>query len=214
MYNYELSNYYDSAFSEPQRSPQFISCPEKDGGAHEKYYTYQKDENKVPASILQYISPKKQNDLYNDHYYTGLTVYGGAKSKGGQSIRSPVKWTENGTAKLTEAMAYIVSDEPVGEFSAKKQQAIWGLHGSGLDDGLVEENTHATTSSSELDQECRDYAEYDKKVRPENGLKPEDLTEIKDLITKVDQGSKKYTVGPYNVKYTEGIYGDIAFSNI
>ena len=212
VYNYELSNYDDPAFSEPERSPQFIGCPEKDGGAHAKYYTYQK--NNVPASKLQYKSPKKQNDLYNDHFYTGETVYGGADSDGGQSIRSPVKWTAVSTTKLTEAMAYIVSDEPVGKFSAKKQQAIWGLHGSGLDDGLVEENTHATTSSSELDQECRDYAEYDKKVRPENGLKPEDLTEIKNLITKVDQGSKKYTVGPYNVKYTEGIYGDIAFSGI
>ena len=165
MYNYELSNYYDSAFSEPQRNPQFISCPEKDGGAHAKYYTYQK--NYVPASALQYISEKKHNDLYNDHYYTGLTVYGGAKSKGGQSIRSPVRWKEAGTTNLTEAMAYIVSDEPIGEWSEKKQHAIWNLHGSGLDNGLVEENTHATTSSSELDQECRDYAEYDKKVRPE-----------------------------------------------
>lgn len=212
VYNYELSNYDDPAFSEPQRNPQFISCPEKDGGAHEKYYTYQKDN--VPASKLQYISPKKQNDLYNDHFYTGGTVYEGAVSNGGQSIRSPVKWTAVSTTKLTEAMAYIVSDEPIGEWSEKKQQAIWNLHGSGLDNGLVEENTHATTSSSELDQECRDYAEYDKKVRPENGLKPEDLTEIKDLITKVDQGSKKYTVGPYNVKYTEGIYGNIAFSGI
>lgn len=212
VYNYELSNYDDPAFSEPERSPQFISCPEKDGGAHAKYYTYQK--NNVPASKLQYISPKKQNDLYNDHFYTGGTVYGRAVSNGGQSIRSPVKWTAVSTTKLTEAMAYIVSDEPVGKFSAKKQQAIWGLHGSGLDDGLVEENTHATTSSSELDQECRDYAEYDKKVRPENGLKPEDLTKIDDVITKVDQNSKKYTVGPYSVKYTEGIYGDIAFSGI
>lgn len=212
VYNYELSNYYDSAFSEPQRNPQFISCPEKDGGAHAKYYTYQK--NYVPASALQYISEKKHNDLYNDHYYTGLTVYEGAKSKGGQSIRSPVRWKEAGTTNLTEAMAYIVSDEPIGEWSEKKQHAIWNLHGSGLDNGLVEENTHATTSSSELDQECRDYAEYDKKVRPENGLKPDDLTKIDDVITKVDQESKKYTVGPYSVKYTEGIYGNIAFSGI
>ena len=117
-----------------------------------------------------------------------------------------------GGGTLSPAMAYIISDSPVGQWSEEKQKAIWNLMGTGLDGGLV----HGTTSQlggSELDKPARDYAEFDELVR-EDGMQPEDLTDMNNVYVNVNQSSKEYIVGPFSLNYISGIYGDLAFGGI
>ncbi len=116
---------------------------------------------------------------------------------------TPVKWTAKRTVKLPPALAYIASNEPNGEWTKDKQGAIWNLGGTGYDGGLVTSTSDTTISQSPLTQTAKNYADYDEIVRKDQGLNPQDLTSIDDVTTKVDQKNKKYTVGPFQIKYTE-----------
>mgnify|MGYP005763206159 CR=1 FL=1 len=109
--------------------------------------------------------------------------------------KSTTFYTIAGTSELLPWQAYVVSDEPINAYSDEKQEALWGIHNS-------------------LYQEAMEYADFDNKVRPANGLNPEDATNLDDVKTKVDQNSKEYTVGPFIMNYTEGEYGDIAFGGV
>ena len=104
-------------------------------------------------------------------------------------------YTVAGQGKLEPWQAYVVSDEPIKAFSDEKQEALWG---------------HSTA----LYQEAQDYQDFDDQVRPKNGMDPQDTTELDDVKTKVDQNSKEYTVGPFNMTYIEGTYGNITFGGI
>lgn len=138
---------------------------------------------------------------------------------------TPPRFVPVGTYKLPVAAAYIVSDEPIGSWSEEKQKAIWNLRDETIHDGkddhyeaadgdiiIGDANSHSSGPSI-YDQEAKDYAEYDSLVR-DTGLKPIDKTSIDDVYTKVNQDKKEYTVGPFNMTYTEGIYGKIAFSGV
>ena len=105
-------------------------------------------------------------------------------------------------SKLTPGEAYVVSDEPIGEYSDKKQEALWALDGT------------TSGSGNSLYQEAVDYEKFDDIVRQQNGLNPEDKTNLDSVKTKVDQKNKEYTVGPFTVEYTEGTYGDLTFGGI
>lgn len=138
---------------------------------------------------------------------------------------TPPRFVPVGTYDLPVAAAYIVSDEPIGSWSEEKQKAIWNLRDETIHDGkddqyesadgdmiIGDANSH-NQGPSIYDQEAKDYAEYDPLVR-DTGLNPSDKTSINDVYTKVNQDTKEYTVGPFNMTYTEGIYGNIAFAGV
>ena len=127
----------------------------------------------------------------------------------------PVFWPR-GTGKLSPALAYIVSGDPVGSFSFDKQFGLWNMAALGLDGGLM--MASGSGGSSSYDKVAADYAEYDELVR-DKGLQPEDQTILEgdnedELTVKVNNPTGKFTIGPFKVNYTNGIYGDTAFSGI
>ena len=112
-----------------------------------------------------------------------------------KGLTSTTFYTVAGQGQLEPWQAYVVSDEPIGTYSDEKQEALWG-------------------HSNSLYQEAQDYQDFDDKVRPANGLSPEDATDTDEVKTKVDYNSKEYTVGPFVMNYTEGVYGNIAFGGV
>ena len=132
---------------------------------------------------------------------------------------TPVKWTAGQTKELSPALAYIVSDGGDNKWSKDKQQALWNLAGTEnkkyTGDLSIEEATHESKQGqSSLTPEAKDYSDYDDIVRPNNGLQPKDSTDVDNATTKVNQTSEEYTVGPFKLSYTNGIYGNVAFSGI
>lgn len=129
---------------------------------------------------------------------------------------TPVKWTAGDTKDLSPALAYIVSDGGDNTWSKDKQQAMWNLAGTDYtgDLSIQEATQESKKGQSLLTPEAKNYADYDDIVRPNDGLQPKDSTEVDNVTIKVDQGSKEYTAGPFKLSYTNGIYGDIAFSGI
>lgn len=127
---------------------------------------------------------------------------------------TPPVFFPEGVKKLSPAAAYIVSDAPIGIFSASKQRALWNLRESGLDEDMIRGSGKSEHDGpSGLDTEAKDYADFDAKVR-DVGLQPEDLTDIDEVTTKVNQSTNEYTVGPFTINYTNGVYGNIAFGGI
>ena len=197
--NYEIQ-YNDKALAEAQRSPQKIECAE-DEPDHDKYYIYQKEKLK---SFFQYYN---DNGPDSQKYFYSGTVYNE------NSIRTPVKWSPVNTNDLSPAEAYIVSVP--GAWSWEKQKAMWNLSGSGLEgDITIAGNTSGKGGPSIYDNGAKYYADYHSKVEPKNGLDPKNLTDASAVTIKVDQASGEYTVGPFKITYTNGIYGNVAFSGI
>lgn len=193
IYNYEIT-YNDPALNEAQRSPQKIECAE-DVLNHKKYYYYQI--NNVPESKTE-----------REKHYDGNSVY-----KKRQSIRTPILFKSSGTNGLSPAEAYIVSAP--GGWTWEKQKAMWNLSGSGLEgDITISGNTSGKGGPSIWDNGAKYYADYHSKVEPKNGLDPKNLTDASAVTIKVDQASGEYTVGPFKITYTNGIYGNVAFSGI
>ena len=65
--------------------------------------------------------------------------------------------------------------------------------------------------ASIYDSEAKNYTEYDLTVR-NKGLQPKDNTNI-DLV-EAEFSNNLCTVGPFNISYTNGIYGKVAFAGI
>lgn len=192
IYNYEIT-YNDPALNEAQRSPQKIECAE-DVLNHDKYYYYQI--NNVPESKTE-----------REKHYDGSSVYNES------SIRTPILFKSSGTNGLSPAEAYIVSAP--GGWTWEKQKAMWNLSGSGLEgDITISGNTSGKGGPSIWDNGAKYYADYHSKVEPKNGLDPKNLTDASAVTIKVDQASGEYTVGPFKITYTNGIYGNVAFSGI
>ena len=153
------------------------------------------------------------------------TKYRGHASVPHNGKTTPPVYSVIGKYDLPPAAAYIVSDEPIGKWSEKKQNAIWNLRDGVYynsetgkyeqgDNGIIGSGTDTKhDKTTDYDPEALDYAEYDTLVR-NKGLKPEDKTNLSDVTTKVDQDAKEYTIGPFNMTYTNGIYGNIAFSGV
>lgn len=178
-----------------------------------------------PGSPINYDYQLRYNEalaLVGDTYTRDCGQHAAMPHNGEMT---PPVYTPVGTYTLPAAAAYIVSDEPIGSWSAEKQRAIWNLRDTAIHDGkddeykpadndlIIGDANSGSMGPSIYDQEAKDYAEYDSIVR-NTGLKPEDKTKIDDVYTKVNQDKKEYTVGPFNMTYTEGIYGKIAFSGI
>lgn len=139
--------------------------------------------------------------------------------------RTPAVLFPVSTNDLPKLMAYVVSDEPFGEWSTEKQRAIWNARDEKVydaergeyvpaDDDLIEGTSYSSQGGPSIyDQEGKDYAEYDSLVR-DKGLQPTDKTNLNDVDVKVNNGTKEYLVGPFNIEYTNGTYGDITFAGI
>ena len=149
----------------------------------------------------------------------------GCASKQDEGEMTLPLYTEAGTYDLPVAAAYIVSDEPIGEWSEEKQRAIWNLRDTSIHDSSTDEYEDADenmiigsansshSGPSIYDQEAKDYAEYDKLVR-NDGLNSTDKTDVDELQVLVDTDAEEYLVGPFNVEYTSGASGDVVFSGI
>ncbi len=124
--------------------------------------------------------------------------------------------------------------DPIRKWSIAKQLAIWDLRDVELSNGnrgdenlIIGDGDYEHLEDMKYDssydndfyykneyvKEAKDYAEYDNLVR-DKGLQPIDTTELDSVYTKVNQNTGEYTVGPFNVEYTNGVYGDIAFAGI
>ena len=180
-----------------------------------------------PGSPLRYsydIRYDEALDWVGHEETASHTYYGHASEPKAGQVTPPV-YKEAGTYELPVAAAYIVSDEPIGAWSLEKQRAIWNLRDETIHDGkddiyepadddiIIGDAESGASGPSIYDQEAKDYAEYDSLVR-EDGINPEDETNAKSVKVKVNQDTQKYTVGPFKVNYTSGIYGNIAFAGI
>lgn len=127
---------------------------------------------------------------------------------------------------LPPAMAYIVSETPLNTWTLEKQRGIWNLRDSVVynaqtgqyvpadGDLLIGDAPAEGQGESKYDQVALDYAEYDYKVRADEGLNPEDTTDISKINIEVNSSTGEYRMGPYSVDYTNAIYGNIAFGGI
>lgn len=111
---------------------------------------------------------------------------------------------KNGANVLKPALAYIASADDPSKWSEEKQKAVWKLLGYTASD-----NDHV--GDSIYDNQAQNYATYDANVR-NKGLKPENKTG--DISVDISSDQKEYTVGPFRINYTNGIYGNVAFSGI
>ena len=175
-------------------------------------------------------------NIYQIRYANALAMVGhqylsncGHASTPREGDRTPPVYRPEGSAKkLPVAVAYIVSDEPIGAWSTEKQKAIDNLRYSTIydaktntykraDEGLVMGSEASgrpeLQGSSIYDKEAVDYGTYDYSVR-DTGLKPTDKTDLNSVYTKINQKTEEYTVGPFNIEYTNGTFGNISFSGI
>jgi len=101
-------------------------------------------------------------------------------------VLSPIQVDEVFTADLSDYMAYIVSETPIGEWSKEKQLAVWrsrdrqaqARDGTPLDlDGgiIVGDNTptHASEPDPSIMQEAIDYAIYNYDIKKVDDQKTE-----------------------------------------
>lgn len=126
--------------------------------------------------------------------------------------------------ELPTAVAYIVSNEPIGKWDINKQRAMWNLRNitvnvggknvPAMEDGFIMGDTiGAGSGPSTYDAETVDYAKYDKEVRSRE-QKIVDKTNLDDIQVNVNQDKKEYSLGPLNVDYALGRSGTLAFSGI
>lgn len=116
------------------------------------------------------------------------------------------------TRILPPAAAYIVSDEN-GDWT-QQQKGIWNLRDFGIDGGLIiGSGNSAHDGPSTYDVPVNNYVDFDNKVR-NNGMQPNNNTNLDNVYTKVNQSAKEYTVGPFSIDYVNGIYGNTAFGGI
>lgn len=128
---------------------------------------------------------------------------------------------------MTPAVAYIVSDT-INTWTVEKQRALWNLRDKTVwngreyvsaDGDIIEGSGMSEVDEpTRFDTEAIDYATYDYSIRDENGknigLQPENATNVDEIEVEEDRNNSSYTIGPFNVTYTNGIYGDVAFAGI
>ena len=181
----------------------------------------------VNINNLFHVRYAEALELIGKQYVSDCVLEFGHAETPMEGLRTPAMFEPIGEAiKLPPAAAYIISDEPIGEWSLEKQKALHHLRDSMVYDAQKDEYVPAdedlimgdgvseyTNGPSIYDKEAVDYAEYDYAVR-DIGLQPTDKTNIDGISIKVNTEAGEYTVGPFNIEYTNGVYGDIAFAGI
>lgn len=133
-----------------------------------------------------------------------------ASNPRGYAAVSRTMWKSVETGILPAVTAYIVSYSD--SWTPDKQYAIW--NNIDYEEGLVSFDKNSLNQGhSRLDQESIDYSKHDDKVR-KDGINPANKTDINSVLTKVDQQTQQYTVGPFKMTYNECIYGNVAFGGI
>lgn len=152
-------------------------------------------EHGQPADIMLYDLTKAAAESYNGYSWTKSCGTDETPLKG---KKSTTFYTTRSHGNLSPALAYIVSSS--SSYSDEKQNAIWNALGQG---GIAQP----------LNQEAKNYEDYAKKVEGK-GLNPTDKTNLNDVTAKINQTTQEYIVGPFQIDYTNGKYGNIAFSGI
>ena len=186
-----------------------------------------------PNSSLLWNYDIRYDERYNGNYsakeYEAHVPGGGIKpyisahyhaSKVGNGYQTLPVYEVESKGKLSPAAAYIMSADPMGEWTEEKQKALWNLRKNGLDDGLViGDGISKFDGPSIYDENAAKYAEYYEKIMQNRdagkpALDPKNNTDTNDVYMKVDTGSGTYTVGPANVSYTKASYDGITFGGI
>lgn len=121
----------------------------------------------------------------------------------------------SGQNSLPAALTYAISMNEGDTHS--EQDAVWQLGRTPYSNGIVGTGTSphmgASSNGTNYAQEAQDYANYDALVRGK-GLQPKDTTNHSEVKIKVNQDKKTYIIGPLNINYTNGVYGNVAFAGI
>ena len=175
-----------------------------------------------PGALMDYSSTIEYADALAEvgkQYTAGCWC--AAQPKAGKKTYAQYK--EAGSGSLSPSIAYIVSDSPSG-YSKYKQKGIYhskkyytkdgrradwrlliGNGRSGHDDGLP----------TKYDTEAVDYGNFMIDINNNKGkIEQTNNTQKNKVYTKVNQTTKKYTVGPFNISYVNGTYGNITFGGI
>ena len=217
----------DIELKDSRKTPTYLPKFPDDNVNNEKYKGYQVYcVNRGVAfnnkNSVIYVSDERLNNEYDTYDKLGLVGYFT------HSVYRPTK--EKGD--LSPAMAYVVSiverdknNNILKEWTIRKQIAIWDLRAEGLDGGIIDGedrylNWDEYTGTDKEDiladaevyvTEAKNYNKYQEKVK-DKGLEPKDNTNLNSVNLNLQNG--EYTVGPFNISYTNGIYGKIAFSGI
>ena len=151
--------------------------------------------------------------------------YHGCPALNYRGATTPPVYRPVDTITLPLAAAYIVSDTPIGKFSMEKQKGLWNLRDEEVynaktgqyepadNDLIIGDANSVAAGPTRFDQEAIDYAEYDYVVR-DTGLEPTDKTILEEVTEKINRTTGELTIGPYNLEYNNGIFGQVAFSGI
>ena len=175
----------------------------------------------LPACDWTYGWDQRSNTDYGEDPPAGVQTGG---------VLSPIQVKEVGTGDLSDYNAYIVSEDPVGQWSEDKQQAIWNGRDAtavardgttlDLDGGLIVGNNALThTGTPAIQQEGIDYAIYNHDIQKiegdkvEMGINPVDEATGQGTISYL-QSTDEYAVKYFCVNYVDGDFGHIAFAGI
>ena len=191
-----------------------------------------------PNSALKYNWDREWDDIMSHppHNQT-RSGCGASASCSYDGDISPIHIFNRGISDLSPAAAYIVSEDPVGQWTEDKQRALWNLRDKGditandgctldLDEGLIIGSGSIThPGSSYIDDEAEKYALYHHDIEhktdidpltgqlQEEGIAPVDQATGQGTVSYL-QNTDEYAVKYFSVDYVNGDYGSVTFAGI
>ena len=172
-----------------------------------------------PGALMDYTSTIPYSEALAEvgkQYTAGCWC--AAEPKAGRITYAQYK--TSGSSSLSPSIAYIVTDSPSG-YTKEKQKGIYHSKNLYTKDGrradwnLLIGNGHSSHDDgapTKYDTEAIDYGNFMIDIKNNNNkMGQSNNTQKNKVYTKVDQTTKKYTVGPFNVSYINGTYGGITF---
>ena len=175
-----------------------------------------------PGAFIDYTSTISYADAVAEKgkVYTSECLCPALPKKGKVTY---TQYREAGSGELSPSMAYIVTDSPSG-YNKDKQKGIYHLRdlytkdGKRADLNLVEGNgtsSHDDGEPTKYDTEAVDYGNFMIDIKDNNEkIAQSNNTQKNKVYTKIDYKTQKYTVGPFNISYVNGTYGDLTFGGI
>ena len=175
-----------------------------------------------PGALMDYTSTIPYSEALAEvgkQYTAGCWC--AAEPKAGRITYAQYK--TSGSSSLSPSIAYIVTDSPSG-YTKEKQKGIYHSKNLYTKDGrradwnLLVRNGHSSHDDgapTKYDTEAIDYGNFMIDIKNNNNkMGQSNNTQKNKVYTKVDQTTKKYTVGPFNVSYINGTYGGITFGGM
>jgi len=175
-----------------------------------------------PGALMDYTSTIPYSEALAEvgkQYTAGCWC--AAEPKAGRITYAQYK--TSGSSSLSPSIAYIVTDSPSG-YTKEKQKGIYHSKNLYTKDGrradwnLLVGNGHSSHDDgapTKYDTEAIDYGNFMIDIKNNNNkMGQSNNTQKNKVYTKVDQTTKKYTVGPFNVSYINGTYGGITFGGM